>query len=162
MKITANSVSIGRSLRHLGKTLASAESCTGGLLGHQLTQVPGSSDYYLGGVVCYSDRSKTKLLRIPARSLKNHSAVSEYTARQMAQNVRKLFKADYGVGITGIAGPGGGTLQKPVGRVYLAVASSKRVVCKKSGFKGGRALIRSQAAAGALALLLDFLAGGAR
>jgi nicotinamide-nucleotide amidase len=113
---------VGRLLRERGATIAVAESCTGGLIGHKLTDVPGSSAYFLGGVVAYGNRAKRDLLGVPAAVLKEHGAVSEPCARAMAEGVRARFGADFGIGTTGISGPGGGTPERPVGLVHVALA----------------------------------------
>ena len=135
------------------KTIATAESCTGGLLGALLTKTPGASEYYLGGVVAYQDRVKKTLLGVRSVTLQKHGAVSAETARQMARGIQKKLKADIGVSITGIAGPGGGTKEKPVGLVYIALADSKRTWCGRFIFSGGRERIRSQAVRKAFAWL---------
>ncbi len=109
-------------LRRRGWHLAVAESCTGGLLGHWITEVPGSSAYFLGGVIAYANALKCDVLGVPQATLERYGAVSASTAAAMARGVRRLTGAEVGVAITGIAGPGGGTPQKPVGTVYLAVA----------------------------------------
>jgi PncC family amidohydrolase len=140
-------------LRKKGKTLSVAESCTGGLLGQRITAVPGSSDYFMGGIIAYSDRIKTTRLGVSKKSLKKYGAVSKNVAEQMAKNVRRFFKTDYGLSITGIAGPGGGTKTKPVGLVYIAVSTPKKVFCKKYFFRGGRNAVRSQASHQAINLL---------
>ena len=107
--------SVGESLREKGLMLSLAESCTGGLLGDRITDVPGSSEYFSGSVICYSDKAKINLVGVKSETLKKYGAVSEETAAEMASGVRKVFDADIGVSITGIAGPGGGTDEKPVG-----------------------------------------------
>ena len=135
------------------KTLSIAESCTGGLLGHLITQTPGSSKYFMGGMITYSDEVKAGKLGIPRSALAKHGAVSEYTALLMAKRVRRIFRTDMGIGITGIAGPDGGTKQKPVGLVYIAASTPKQAICGKYLFKGDRAKIKSQAAHAALNLL---------
>lgn len=114
---------VGRLLRENGQTLATAESCSGGLLGDRITDVPGSSTYYMGGVIAYSNELKEKLLAVSPSTLSTHGAVSEETAREMALGVRKLTGADLGVVTTGIAGPDGGTPEKPVGTVAIALAA---------------------------------------
>jgi PncC family amidohydrolase len=122
---------VGALLRQRGMTLATAESCTGGLLGHRLTNVPGSSDYYLGGVIVYADAAKVTLLGVDRNVLAREGAVSEAVARQMALGVCRRLHADLGVGITGIAGPAGGTAGKPVGLVYIALAAAGVVRCER-------------------------------
>ncbi len=139
------------------KTLAMAESCTGGLLSHRLTNVPGSSKAIHFGLCVYSNASKTKFLKIPAALIKKHGAVSEPVALLMADNVRKIQKSDFGIGITGIAGPDGGTKSKPVGLVFIAVATPKEKVCLECQFEGDRDSVKKQAAGQAMELLLEFL-----
>ncbi len=148
----------GTLLRKIGKKLATAESCTGGLLSHLITEVPGSSDYFLGSVVAYHNRIKSSQLNIDLPAIKKNGAVSETVAKKMAQNVRDLLKSDYGIGITGIAGPGGSSKAKPVGLVYIAVAAKRRTFCKKFRFFGTRSEIKSSAAHKALdSLRLELL-----
>ncbi len=134
-------------------TLATAESCSGGLIAHRLTSIAGISEVYLGGVVAYSNALKTALLRVAPAVLNEHGAVSEPVARQMAEGVRELTGADYGVGVTGIAGPGGGTPEKPVGLVYLAAARPGGTAVQRCVFPGTRDEIKAQTAEAALKLL---------
>ena len=115
---------VGGLLRARGATLAAAESCTGGLIAERLTDVPGSSDYFLGGVVAYANVAKQALLGVPEALLDQHGAVSEPVARAMAESVRAHFGADIGLATTGISGPGGGTDAKPVGLVHIALADA--------------------------------------
>ena len=120
------------------KTIATAESCTGGLISHRLTEVPGSSSVYLGGMVVYSNDAKVNLLEVENSIIQKHGAVSEETAASMAVNVRKIFGADYGISITGIAGPTGGSPEKPVGLVYIGLANGKDIAVKKFRFGKNR------------------------
>ena len=136
-----------------GKTLATAESCTGGLIAHTLTNVPGASDWFLGGVIAYANKAKTAFLGVPAALIKDHGAVSAPAARAMAQGARKRFKTDFAIATTGIAGPTGGTKEKPVGLVFIALASAKRTVVKKFLFKGTRLSIKDQTLQKALQIL---------
>lgn len=141
------------------KTLSIAESCSGGLLSHRLTNIPGSSHFLKLALVVYSNDAKIKFLRIPFQMFKQYGAVSESAARQMAQNVRKFLHTDFGIAITGIAGPAGGTLTKPVGLTFIAVGTKKETVCQKCVFKGHRLSIKSQAATQALKLLFEMVNG---
>lgn len=140
-----------------GKTIAAAESCTGGLLSSLLTQLPDSSRYFILGVTTYSNKTKQDILNIPAPIIRKKGAVSKETALLMAQNVRRLAKADFGISITGIAGPSGGTTRKPVGTVLIAVSAKNKNTCKKFLFKGNRNSVRNQAALKALQLLKNFI-----
>jgi nicotinamide-nucleotide amidase len=137
-----------------GLTVAAAESCTGGLLTHILTEVPGSSAYLLGGVVSYADRAKIDLLGVDADHLGAHGAVSAQVARAMAQGVRERFGADLGVAITGIAGPDGGSDAKPVGLTYVAVADDAGVEVRRLQWSGERSANKRDSAGAALELLL--------
>jgi len=148
---------LGGILRTKTLTIAVAESCSGGRLGDLLTNVPGSSDYFMGGVISYTNRAKVELLGVSEKSLAQKGAVSEEVARHMAAGVRRVLHADIGVGITGIAGPTGGTPRKPVGLVYIAVVSGKGTVCSKCLFKGSRTLIKKQSADHALEMVLNFV-----
>jgi nicotinamide-nucleotide amidase len=130
------------SLRHHRQTLAVAESCTGGLMAAHLTDVPGASEVFLGGVVSYSNEAKEQLIDVPHELLVEHGAVSEEVARAMAEGVRARFGSDWGAGITGIAGPTGGTEEKPVGLVHWAVAGPGGVWAKHRVFLGDRSIVR--------------------
>jgi len=140
-----------------GKKLAVAESCSGGLLGHRLTNIPGSSQFLIADLVCYSNDAKRVLLKIPEETLVSCGAVSETVAELMARNVRTLFKSDYGIGITGIAGPSGGTRTKPVGLTFIAIATEAEALCLKCHFPGTRAQIKKAATTTALNMLLEFI-----
>ena len=137
------------------QTLATAESCTGGLVGAALTGLPGSSAWYLGGVVAYANELKIRLLGVPAEILAAHGAVSLETARAMAAGARAATGADFAVAITGIAGPAGGTPEKPVGLVFIGVAAPHGTATFKHHFSGSRAEIRQAATEAALRHLLE-------
>ena len=136
-----------------GQTLSLAESCTGGLIGDRLTNIPGASAFFLLGIIAYDYAAKTKILGVPSALLKKHGAVSSEVASMMAQGVRKILKTDYGLGVTGIAGPGGATKTKPVGLVFIAVSTRQRTIVKKCLFKGTRLAIKNEAAQTALKML---------
>ena len=147
-------------LLYRGKaTLATAESCTGGLIGHRITSVSGCSDYYLGGVVAYSNEVKIRELGVSAETLKQKGAVSEETARQMACGVRERFNSDYGLSVTGIAGPTGGTPEKPVGLIYVAVADKTRAWVRRFCFASDRSTVKTWSSQMALDLLRRRLQG---
>jgi PncC family amidohydrolase len=147
-----------------GKMLAVAESCTGGLIGHRLTQVSGSSAAFLGDVIAYNNSVKEKTLGVPARILEREGAVSEATAQAMAEGVRRLLGADIGLAVTGIAGPTGGTEDKPVGLTYIALSAAPDVlICERHLWRGERAENKDSSATAALSLLLRHLrAAGTR
>ena len=151
---------IGDMLRGAGWTIAAAESCTGGLLMSRLTDVPGSSDYVDRGVVCYSDRAKTELLGVPAALIAEHGAVSEPIARAMADGIRALAGSDVGIGITGIAGPGGGTPDKPVGTVAIGVVIKDAERVRTFKFFGGREMVKFQSTQAAMNMLRLMLIKG--
>lgn len=144
---------VGDQLRSLGWRLATAESCTGGLLASRLTDVPGSSEYFDLGVIAYADWAKTKLLGVDARAVAAHGAVSEPVARALAAGARDRGAAEVGVGITGIAGPSGGSELKPVGTVLIAVAFPGGERVERYRFLGGRDAVKSQATQAALDLV---------
>jgi nicotinamide-nucleotide amidase len=122
---------IGKLLISKSKTLATAESCTGGYIAHLLTSIAGSSAYFLGGVISYDNSIKEKVLHVDSDTLDNYGAVSEETVRQMAQGVKELMTSDYSIAVSGIMGPTGGTEQKPVGTVWIAVAGESKTVAQK-------------------------------
>ncbi len=141
---------VGRLLIERGLTLATAESCTGGLLGSRITNVAGSSEYFLGGIVSYNDAAKMNLLGVSQKTLNQFGAVSEETAQEMAAGVRKVLQSDVGVSITGIAGPSGGTEDKPVGLVYIAVDVAGDVAARKFVFSQDRRYNKELSAQAAL------------
>jgi nicotinamide-nucleotide amidase len=129
---------IGKLLKSRNHTVSSAESCTGGEIAHLITSIPGSSEYYMGSVIAYSNKVKTDLLGVEASVIEKYGAVSEQTVSQMAAGARKLFNTDYAVATSGIAGPDGGTPEKPVGTLWMAVASKEGVVSEKRTFGNDR------------------------
>jgi len=150
---------VGELLRRASATIALAESCTGGLVSERLTRVPGSSDYFLGGAVTYTNELKTQLVGVPAEMIAEHGAVSEPVARAMAEGVRRALRSDYGIGITGVAGPGGGSEAKPVGTVHIAVAGPIQTDHRKVRFPGDRERVRWHASQLALEMLRRRLLG---
>ncbi len=152
-------VLVGRLLTERGLTLAAAESCTGGLIGHRITNVPGSSVYYQGSITAYSYDVKEQLLRVRHDTLYDHGAVSEQTARELAQGVRRALRADIGVAVTGIAGPGGGMPEKPVGLVYIALAAKDGEWVERHVWDGDRRENKARSAEATLDLLRRYLEG---
>jgi nicotinamide-nucleotide amidase len=148
---------IGDLLRKKGWTLSFAESCTGGLICDRITNVSGSSDYFMGGMVTYSNESKAKHLGIPLNYIKNHGAVSPQVAKKMAQGVRKTFDTTFGLSTTGVAGPTGGTKRSPVGRVFIGLTAGKKVLVKKLDLTGTRREIKEESARLSLKYLYDFI-----
>ena len=148
---------VGQMLCTKGYTISCAESCTGGLLTSTLTDVPGSSAYVMGSVVSYSNDVKSRILHVAEGTLAAHGAVSPETARAMAEGVRNLMQTDVGVGITGIAGPGGGSPEKPVGLVYIAVSTLGKTSVEKNVFSGVRAEIKRAAVNKALAMVQEMI-----
>src|SRR5580765_1442958 len=144
---------VGRRLTMTGFTLAVAESCTGGLIAQRLTSVAGSSKYFTEGVVTYSDEAKVRLLGVDKKLIKEFGAVSQQVARDMARGVRHRAKADFGLAVTGIAGPEGGTEEKPVGLVYIALADDAHTEHKRLKIPGDRELVRWRASQAALDML---------
>lgn len=149
----------GEALRTRGFDLAVAESCTGGLLAGALTAIPGSSDYVKGGIVSYANEVKEQLVGVASSLIQQHGAVSEPVARAMAEGVRDRMRAAVGIGVTGIAGPGGGSAEKPVGLVYVAVATPGGTRIRRDVWPGSRAEVREAGVRAALELLVESLAG---
>jgi len=148
---------VGRILRKKKLTIAVAESCTGGLISSRITDISGSSGYFLAGIVSYSNEIKKSLLGVSEISLKRHGAVSKQVALEMAEGVSVLASADIGIGVTGIAGPTGGTKKKPLGLVYIALATDKKRIVKEFRFKGPRQDIKFKASQAALDLVCAHL-----
>ena len=134
-------------------TLATAESCTGGLLSNIITNASGSSRFFLLGITAYSNQAKTSVLKIPGGIIVKYGAVSTEVARLMASSIRRLAKSDFAIGITGIAGPKGSSAGKPVGTVFIAVDSAHKKICARFCFKGTRLTVKKKAALKALELL---------
>lgn len=148
---------VGQLLKEKNLTVSVAESCTGGRIGDMMTDLPGSSDYFLGGVISYSNDAKIRLLCVDKATLILNGAVSREVAIQMADGARKMLRSDIGVSVTGIAGPSGGTPKKPVGLVYIAVSSKAGSMCSKNLFKGPRVEIKQKSAVKALKMLEEFV-----
>ena len=138
-------------------TLVTAESCTGGLIGHWLTEAAGSSAYFLGGFLAYSNEVKMQYLQVPLDVIEQHGAVSEPSARAMAEGARTTLAADLAVSVTGIAGPGGGTPEKPCGVVYCAVSGARGTIVSRNVWTGNRSENKQESASEALRLLLSYL-----
>ncbi len=149
---------VGELLRKKSLTLATAESCTGGLLGNKITNIPGSSDYYLGGVIAYSNEIKKLICKVKEETLKQYGAVSKETAIEMAKGIRNYYQADIGLSTTGVAGPTSSE-RKPIGLVYIGIASQKKAVVEEYHFLGNREMIKEQAAQMALNLVRKVLEG---
>ena len=150
---------IGELLRQRGWKLAVAESCTGGLIGHRITNVAGSSDYFLGGVIAYAYEAKVKLLGVAWETLNTSGAVSRETVLEMAAGARQNLAADIAISASGIAGPGGGTPDKPVGTVWIGLAAPDGKRARLFHFRGDREQNKAAAAEAALRMLLDYLMG---
>ena len=160
--VVSNEISaeeMGRELCEAGMTIACAESCTGGLLTSTLTDVSGSSAYVVGSVISYANHVKSRILHVPEHVLTVCGAVSEETARVMAESIRQLMQTDIGVGITGIAGPDGASADKPVGLVYIAVADRGHTMVKKNIFSGTRMQNKQAAVGQALDMIRDVIRG---
>lgn len=150
---------IGELLRARGLKLATAESCTGGLVGDRITNIPGSSDYYIGGVVSYAYEAKVALLGVSWDTLQTFGAVSRETVLEMARGVRKALSADISVSISGIAGPSGGLPNKPVGTTWIGLSSQEGNWAREFCFDGDRETNKASSADAALQFVLDYLIG---
>jgi PncC family amidohydrolase len=153
--LVALAARLGERCTALGLRVTTVESCTGGLVGHLITEVPGSSEYYVGGFVTYSDRLKRESVGVPGDTLAAHGAVSAQTAMAMATGGRERTGADLAVSVTGVAGPDGGSPAKPVGLTYVAVADALGLAVKRHVWSGDRAENKRSSAAAALELLLE-------
>jgi len=148
---------IGQLLTRSNATMSTAESCTGGYIAELITSIAGSSNYFTGSVVSYSNRAKITMLEVPEEEIEQHGAVSKRVVEAMATGARRKFDTDYAVATSGIAGPGGGTNEKPVGTTWIALATKKRVLVRKLFLSGGRHHIRLKASRALLKLILDEL-----
>jgi PncC family amidohydrolase len=148
---------VGKIIKAKGKKLALAESVTGGLAGSMITEVPGSSDYFLASIVAYSNESKVRLLAVSESTLQANGAVSEEAVREMAEGVRGVVGADIGAACTGVAGPKGGSAAKPVGTVWFAVTDGFKHLTERKVFEGDRLEVKRQAAERLLALIIRFV-----
>ena len=152
-------IEAGKFLRQHNLRLALAESCTGGLIGHRVTNVPGSSEYFAGGVVAYSYEAKVKTLDVSWDTLNGFGAVSSETALEMARGAKERMDADIAVSVSGIAGPGGGTADKPVGTTWVGLAANDGAWSREFHFDGDREYNKESSADAALQMLLDYLQG---
>ncbi len=148
---------VGQALRERQIKLAVAESCSGGLISHLITNVPGSSDYFVLGAVVYSNSAKMQILGVSKLVLESFGAVSSECARAMAEGIKKVGGCDLGLAVTGIAGPGGGTPSKPVGLVFMALATKKSTTVREFRFPGSRLDLKEQTARQALGMVLEHL-----
>jgi PncC family amidohydrolase len=148
---------VGELLMQHDYRLAVAESCTGGLISHLITNVSGSSDYYLGGVVSYANEVKIGVLGVRSATLQLHGAVSQETVLEMAQGARRVLEADIAISVSGIAGPSGGTPEKPVGTVWIGLSSARAEIARHFLWQGERLEIKQQSAQAALLMLAEYL-----
>jgi len=153
---------IGDLLREKGWTLSIAESCTGGLICDRITNISGSSDYFMGGMVTYSNESKAKHLGVPLDFIKKYGAVSSPVAKRMAQGVRKAFGTTFGLSTTGVAGPTGGTKRSPIGRVFMGFTDGRRTWVQREDLKGSRREIKEKATEEALQFFYGKIVRGGR
>ena len=152
-------ITLGKLLRKRGLNLATAESCTGGLLADHITDIPGSSDYFVGGVVSYAYEAKVALVHVSWDTLRLHGAVSRETTIEMARGVRTSLGADIGVSVTGIAGPSGGLPDKPVGTTWIGLSARDGDWARKFVWDGDRRLNKEYSAQAAMQFVIDYLAG---
>lgn len=150
---------MGEYLRPRGLQLAVAESCTGGLIGHRLTNIPGSSDYFLASVTSYANEAKVRLLGVSWATLEKYGAVSQETVLEMAGGIRRALDADIGLSVSGIAGPGGGSSDKPVGTTWVGLSAPGVESAWRNVWPGDRLQVKQQAAEEALRLLVEYLRG---
>jgi len=150
-------ITLGKLLRKHGLRLAIAESCTGGLIGHRITNMPGSSTYYMGSVTAYAYEAKVRLLKVKWRTLEKYGAVSEEVVLQMARGVRRALAADVGLSVSGIAGPGGGTEEKPVGLTWVGLSTFDHDDARSFVWEGDRLQNKDKSAEATLQLLVDYL-----
>jgi len=148
---------VGELLRRRGLRLAIAESCTGGLVSHLITNIPGSSTYFMGGVIAYAYEAKVRLLGVSWQTLEKHGAVSQETVLEMAAGVRKALAADIGISVSGIAGPSGGTPEKPVGLTWIGLSTEGGDEAYSYIWEGNRMAVKEKSARQALRMLKDYL-----
>lgn len=153
-------VLVGELLTKRGLKLVTAESCTGGLIGHLITNVAGSSTYYLGGVTAYANEAKARLLGVRWETIEKYGAVSSETVIEMARGIRTALEADIGISVSGIAGPGGGSPEKPVGTVWIGLSSQREEYSRHYLWSGDRLAIKQQSAQASLSLLVEYLQRG--
>ena len=159
MNIIALESQVGDLLRQRGWYLATAESCTGGLIGHRLTNVPGSSDYYLGGIIAYANPVKIHTLGVSQRTIDLYGAVSRETVIEMARGARIQLSAQIGLSVSGIAGPGGASPEKPVGLTWIGLSAGDSEEARSFVFPGDRLAVKEQAAEQALQMINEYLVG---
>ncbi len=148
---------IGKMLKEKGLTIAVAESCTGGLIASRITDIGGASEYFEAGIITYSNKAKISFLSVPEEVINSYGAVSYETAKLMAEGVKNITGADIGVSVTGIAGPTGGTLVKPVGTVFVGLATGESTSVHNFLFTGSRLEIKQQTSEAALTFVADYL-----
>jgi len=156
--IDTNEIQLGRLLSESGLTISVAESFTGGMIGHVITNAPGSSRYFQGGVIAYADEVKMELLGVSEQTLIDHGAVSKETVLEMARGVRAALNTDIGISSSGIAGPDGGSVEKPIGLAWIGLSASQKEYAEQFLFPGDRLQIKEQGVQTAILRVIDFLA----